>query len=699
MTTPTTVVQTSEIGLLLLGAALTIPGYDKRRAVLRKLAGKKMAADGRSNRLIADINSFVAGGGKTYLPSSTKLTIAGIRDALSEPVLIALAATDSGGTVGSARAAIIDTLDTRHDADAATAAAIVTADMVRSVLQVLHGSSSMFEDAKGNPVAGRPYYLTPIVVDHIKTIALAVLKTWGTQTAPSSAGFPATNLHSMASGAGVEGDLQDELVNHALRYLTTPSTPVDDADAPFSSAPLPSSPAAAPVIAATSTTTTATVPTTETTTMTTTTEAAVEAAVATVAAAAAPAVTEAPAAAISIPTVNIPTPKPGTEVGIDTMLQAGGLPTLAAIREQVKALQDAASTATGGLAGAIAAAVARAKAEAVTAAPIVASGDLPNGKVVLRKAADVFAVKGAAAASFQFDVPTFEWDGPHPNVPSIDADYVFRPAALISLLLAFAAGDQRPWVYGHTGSGKSTLVEQIAARLNWPVMRVNFDSEITRMDLMGRETIMSDPATGKTITKFVDGILAQAVAGPNILLLDELDFVRPDISYVLQRALEGRGLLVTEDGGRYIPAHPMSRIVATANTAGQGDEHGMYQGARPQSLAFLDRFAPFIPVPYLDTRSERDLIMKRVPAIDPKVADMIAKYVTEHRQAFTNGEIMQPISPRGIGGLAKQYVSFLSIYPDPKKALARAFEDMVLNKANAVDQAIIKGLMDRVLAV
>lgn len=325
----------------------------------------------------------------------------------------------------------------------------------------------------------------------------------------------------------------------------------------------------------------------------------------------------------------------------------------------------------------------------------IAPGTLPEGKVTFKKACDVFAIKGKAAAAFQFEVPVFEWAFNHPHVPDVDSEYLFRPDSLITVLVSLI-NNQRPWLHGHTGTGKSTLVEQVAARLQWPVMRVNFDSEITRMDLTGRDTLTVDPTTGQTITKWVDGILPTALKGPYILLLDEIDFVRPDVSYVLQRCLEGKGLLLTENGGELVVPHSMCRIVATANTVGQGDEHGLYQGARPQSMALLDRFKPFINMPYLSKDEEKALIVKRNPTIDAPAAETIAKYVVEHRQAFTNAEILQPISPRGISALAQQYLTFTSIYGDPKKAMKRAFEDMVLAGASQQDAAVLSGLVNRV---
>lgn len=385
---------------------------------------------------------------------------------------------------------------------------------------------------------------------------------------------------------------------------------------------------------------------------------------------------------------------PAIAAVINTVLTANKLPSLDALSGMLKGAREVAEQAVKEVAN-LRSSVARAAMAPTIPSTVAGSGEVPNGKVVMRKAADVFDVKKGAAA-FQFEVPTFDWDAPHPHVPAVDPDYMFRPDSLITALVALVKGD-RPWIHGHTGTGKSTLIEQIAARLSWPVMRVNFDSEITRMDLVGRDTLKTDPATGQTITEWVDGILPTALKGPYILLLDEIDFVRPDVSYVLQRALEGKGLLLTEKGGELIVPHAMNRIVATANTVGQGDEFGLYQGARPQSMAFLDRFGPFIAVPYLPKEAEKALIKKRNPTLDNAAADIIVRYVHEHRQAFTNAEVMQPISPRGVNALASNYVMYLSILGDAAKAMRKAFDDTIISRASQTDAAILKGLVDRVL--
>jgi cobaltochelatase CobS len=239
-------------------------------------------------------------------------------------------------------------------------------------------------------------------------------------------------------------------------------------------------------------------------------------------------------------------------------------------------------------------------------------------------------------------------------------------------------------------------VEQVAAHLFWPFMRVNFDSEITRMDLIGRDTLVQE--SGTTVSKFVDGILPQMMSGPYIGCFDELDFVRPDVAYVMQRMFEGNGLMLTEDGGRIVKPHGMFRMFATGNTVGQGDEFGMYQGARPQSMAMLDRFTVWAHVDYLNERERAKLIETRVPSLAKDMVAKINKYVTEHIEAFKTSKVMQPITPRGYIDLAASLTMFLQVFPSSKqsKAIEQAVEMTVLDRASVQDRAVLKGIVNRV---
>ena len=332
-----------------------------------------------------------------------------------------------------------------------------------------------------------------------------------------------------------------------------------------------------------------------------------------------------------------------------------------------------------------------------TIATTEASGDIPEGSIETVNAADLFGITGAAKDMFNFDVPKWKWDGVHPHVPQVDPDYIFRPEELLRVLFAIMT-NQRAFLYGHSGTGKTTLIEQVCALLLWPNMRVNFDSEITRMDLIGRDTLtVKDGASAST---FIDGILPQAMSGPYVLLCDEMDSVRPDVAYVMQRALEGNGLLLTEDGGRLVKPHPMFRIFATGNTQGQGDEHGMYPSCRPQSMALLDRFTVWAEVDYLDANQRSKLVKKKVPTLDPEHHKMVCQYVTEHLAAFKSAKVLQPMSPRGMIALAQAVAIFSSITTgkETEKAIKRGFGTVVLDRASASDKAVISGIVDRVVA-
>ncbi len=318
-------------------------------------------------------------------------------------------------------------------------------------------------------------------------------------------------------------------------------------------------------------------------------------------------------------------------------------------------------------------------------AKAVGDGTIPNGKIVMKNVGEVFPVLD----HIKIQVPVWEWDGIHPEVPEIDPHYIFREELLISALHAIIS-NQRMYLQGHTGSGKTTLIEQVSAHLNWPFVRINFDSEITRMDLIGRDTLQD----GKSV--FVDGMLPRAMSGPYIAVFDELDFCRPDVSYVMQAALEGNGLKITEDGGREVKPHPQFRMFGTGNTVGQGDEHGMYQGARPQSLAFLDRFTIWGHVPYLNSEERTDLLRRHYPSLNQDEVKTIIKYSTEHLEAFESAKVLQPISPRGILAVANALMFFNSLYPGDKKNLYRALKQTIVDRATEADGSVLKGLVDRV---
>lgn len=320
---------------------------------------------------------------------------------------------------------------------------------------------------------------------------------------------------------------------------------------------------------------------------------------------------------------------------------------------------------------------------------VEAAGEIPNGCVTLEQACDVFS-----GIKSKMLIPVWGWDSKHPMVPEKNPDYIFREEILMRALYALTT-NQRMYLQGHTGSGKTTLLEQIAAHLNYPFIRINFDSEITRMDLIGRDTLVVKD--GVTLSNFVDGLLPQMMKQPCIGCFDEIDFCRPDVAYVMQSALENNSLRITEDGGREVKPHPMFRMFATGNTVGQGDEHGMYQGARPQSMAFLDRFTVWAKVEYLSEKERFNFIAKAAPELDESVVTTINKYSTEHLEGFKDGKVMQPLSPRGMAAIATSTEYLLSVgKADVNKALRQSLYMTVLDRASSSDLGTLKEIIDRV---
>jgi cobaltochelatase CobS subunit len=324
----------------------------------------------------------------------------------------------------------------------------------------------------------------------------------------------------------------------------------------------------------------------------------------------------------------------------------------------------------------------------------IGEGDLTS-TVTMRPAKELFF----GVTDNNIEVPVFEWKDAggnvvaHPDTPKQDPKYLFREKELARVLYALMT-NQRMYLHGHTGTGKTTLIEQVAAHLNWPVLRINFDSEITRMDLIGKTDLVADGGT--TTTQWQDGLLPKAMSNAYIAIFDEIDFCRPDVSYVMQAATEGNGMTLLEDGGRKVYPHQMFRMFATGNTVGQGDEFGMYQGARAQSLAFLDRFTIWQKVDYLPEDKRKELAQSAAPTLKSEIVDRISKYVTEHLEAFTGNSVLQPISPRGMMAVAKA-AEFLSLNgASDEDALSEALDMVVLDRCTQEDRAVLQGIKDRV---
>ena len=341
--------------------------------------------------------------------------------------------------------------------------------------------------------------------------------------------------------------------------------------------------------------------------------------------------------------------------------------------------------------------------KAVNTAPIAtmpkagASGDLTY-EVVMRSAQDVFQRKVKA---LKFDIPTLIWrddtgaEVQHPQCPDIDETYEFRPDHLIKFLSAHLFG-LNPWLHGHTGTGKTTLCLQVAARIGFPTPRMNLDGNIERADMVGSKEMIIE--NGVPVTTFVEGILPKAMQMPCFLILDEFDAGRDEVMFVLQRALEKKGLVLTEDGGRVVECHPLFRFVATANSRGQGDEYGWYSGVRPVNVATMDRFQVMIEVDYLDKSTETKLLTNKYPNLKKSDAEEMAQFATEIRTAFKAGELSTTISPRGMDGLCMFFLHMSDLMPDRKTALKKALEVVITDRAPMDSRRTVIEMADRVFS-
>ena len=205
-------------------------------------------------------------------------------------------------------------------------------------------------------------------------------------------------------------------------------------------------------------------------------------------------------------------------------------------------------------------------------------------------------------------VPAFSVQDEH--VPTFDADYVFDRDTTLALLAGFLH-NRRVLVQGRHGTGKSSHIEQVAARLNWPCVRVNLDGHVTRMDLIGKDTIAV--RDGKQVTEFQPGMLTWALQRPCALVFDEYDAGRADVMFVIQRVLELEGRLTLLDQGRVIQPHPYFRLFATANTIGLGDATGLYHGTQPLNQGQMDRWSIVVMLNYLEHDREVDVVLARCP--------------------------------------------------------------------------------------
>jgi cobaltochelatase CobS len=244
-------------------------------------------------------------------------------------------------------------------------------------------------------------------------------------------------------------------------------------------------------------------------------------------------------------------------------------------------------------------------------------------------------------------------------------------------------------VQGLHGSGKSTHIEQVAARLNWPCVRVNLDSHISRLDLLGKDAIVIE--SNKQITKFQEGILPWAIQNPTALVFDEYDAGRPDVMFVIQRVLEVEGKLTLLDQNRVLTPNPFFRLFATANTVGLGDSTGLYHGTQQINQGQMDRWQIVSCLNYLTVELETKVILSKVPELNNKKGLSVVKNMIElanlTREGFKNGDISNLMSPRTVISWAENF----QIFSD----LAISFELSFLNKCDETEKPIISEYFQR----
>ena len=320
------------------------------------------------------------------------------------------------------------------------------------------------------------------------------------------------------------------------------------------------------------------------------------------------------------------------------------------------------------------------------------SGVIPSGNVVMRNAQDVFGVRSPL---LDFEITTWEWDAPHPHVPDRFDNYRFDVQKLAQYLYGLEH-NLNQWLVGHTGTGKSTWVEQVCAHTGYPLQRMNFDADITRMEFVGSTQVVIDES-GKQVTKFVDGFLPRAMQMPCVMLLDEADAIQGDVAYVLQAVLEHKPFRLLEDSGRLVDPDPHFRIVATANTVGQGDPTGLYSTAiKSQSTAQRNRYNVFLEIDYMQVDDEIALCKELNPTMSNECESFMTQFLRLYREGFANGDVMEPISPRNTQTIA-QAITFFEPKIGLRDAVAMSVKMNLTSRANESDAAVINGLLDRLV--
>jgi len=274
------------------------------------------------------------------------------------------------------------------------------------------------------------------------------------------------------------------------------------------------------------------------------------------------------------------------------------------------------------------------------------------------------------------------------KVPDLDEAYIFDKQTTLAILAGFAH-NKRVMVQGYHGTGKSTHIEQVAARLNWPCVRVNLDSHVSRIDLIGKDVITLKD--GKQVTEFKEGILPWALKNPVAIVFDEYDAGRPDVMFVIQRILEAEGKLTLLDQNEVIKPHPAFRIFSTANTIGLGDTTGLYHGTQQINQGQMDRWNIVAALNYLPPEQEIDIVLARCPAYrtdeGKKTVAAMVRMAGLTRKGFMAGDLSTVMSPRTVINWAEN----TQIVEDIDFAFMLTF----MNKCDELERAIVSEYYQR----
>ncbi len=282
-----------------------------------------------------------------------------------------------------------------------------------------------------------------------------------------------------------------------------------------------------------------------------------------------------------------------------------------------------------------------------------------------------------------FEVEAFKEKSQY--VPEIDRSYLFDQKTTLAILAGFVF-NQRVLIQGMHGTGKSTHIEQVAARLNWPCLRVNFDSQITRLDLVGKDVITLK--NDKQVTEFKEGVLPFALRNNIALVLDEYDAIKTDVAFVIQRLLEEEGKFALFEENEIISPSKYFRLFATSNTLGAGDDLGIYHGTNLINQAQMDRWNIVASLNYLGEEYELEILLKKLPKLKPDDCKMMIRMANLSREAFKNGDISNLISLRTLISWGRNIEIFNSI----ETAFTLSFGNKVIDE----ERVIIREFYQRV---